>query len=132
MNDANAFLMTPSSRVAQFKNIGDSITGVIDSMQVVQQTDRQTGVPMTWNDGSPRNQLLVVLYTNERVDEEDEGARRVYIRGQMKNAVQAAVRAAGRSGLGIGDTLSIQYYANGEPSPGYDAPKLYRATYEPR
>lgn len=80
MNDANAFLMTPSSRVAQFRNIGDTVTGAIDSMQVVQQTDRQTGVPMTWNDGS----------------------------------------------------LSIQYYANGEPSPGYDAPKLYRATYEPR
>jgi hypothetical protein len=131
--DPNAFLMGGGIASAKFKEIGDTIKGVIaDQPELRQQTDFKTGAPKYWNDGKPMMQLIVTLSTDERdpADPEDDGNRRVYIKGKLQQAVAQAVRKAGAKGLEVGGTLQVSYVGNDAPKVrGEDGAKLYTAEY---
>lgn len=137
-DDVNSFLFGGGGRSAKFENPGDAVKGTVVSTEMAQQTDME-GKPRTWDDGSPRMQLVVTLQTDERApdDADDDGIRKLYVKGGTKiastqKAVADAVRAAGATQLEVGGTLAVEFTGLGQPSkPGYSAPKLYRAAYKP-
>lgn len=133
--DADDFLMSGGTPSAKFPTVGTSVTGVIDRKpEVQQQRDFDSGEPLTWDDGSPRKQLKVVLQTDERDPdiEDDEGYRALYVKAALKNAIQQAVRKSGAKGLKVGGRLTVVYAKDGEAKRrGMNAPKLYSAEYVP-
>jgi len=141
MENTNDFLFGGGGKAAKFDNIGDTVEGQITDAQITQQTDMETNQPLTWPDGSPRMQLVVTLQTTERVDEQDDGVRRIYAKGgryevasgtgtSLKDAIADAVRKAECRSLDEGGTLKVGYTGEGKKTNrGFSAPKLYRATY---
>jgi hypothetical protein len=50
----------------------------------------------------------------------------------MLNAIGTAVRTAGASSLDVGGMLAVVHSGLGKPpSPGFNAPKLFTAQYQP-
>lgn len=130
--DPNDFLMQGGVPAAKFDAIGVMIKGEVLSAEVRDQTDFQSGAVLTWQDGSPRKQLVITLATDD-VDpdiEGDDGARRIYAKGQMLNAIRQAVRAHG--GIAEGGKLAVKFIKE-EPSKtrGFNPTKVYQAWYEP-
>ena len=143
MKDTNDFLFGGGGKAAKFEAVGDTVEGVITDAQVSQQTDMETNQPLTWADGSPRMQLVVTLQTAERIDDNDDGLRRIYAKGgryevasgagtSMKDAIADAVRKSGTQSLSEGGTLKVGYSGEGKKTNrGFSAPKLFRAQYTP-
>ncbi|MFD6094556.1 hypothetical protein ACFWGN_20790 [Oerskovia sp. NPDC060338] len=137
---ADEFLLGGSSGKSAFgKNdpIGTTITGTIVSTEVRQQTDIATGELLTWDNGDPRMQLVVALQTDERISEDDEGVRAVYVKGSkafgsksLHDAVRAAVQDAGAKGIEPGGALTVSLIGT-EPSKtrGFSDRKLWGAQY---
>lgn len=136
--DPNSFLMASGAKSAKFPTPGTKITGTIEDLAVTQQTD-MGGAPKHWDNGDPMMQLVVTLATDERDpdDAEDDGIRKLYLKGGNKpttsqGAVAAAVKTAGAKGLAEGGKLSVKYTGDGEPTQrGFSPPKEYAAKYEP-
>lgn len=128
----DAFLMGGGAASAKFDNIGDSITGVIaEAPEVRQQTDIGTGEPVFWPSGDPKMQLIVTLQTAVRDDSDDDGKRRIYVKGKsLTEAVREAVKKTGARGLEVGGSLTVTYTGDGQASQrGFNPPKLYTANY---
>jgi hypothetical protein len=126
------FLSGGGAASAKFPTPGTTVKGTIESAVVQQQTDFATGSPKTWDDGNPMLQLVVTLATDERDDsiDNDDGTRRVFIKGQMRSAVAEAVKLAGAKAVERGATLAIQYKGDGTASKaGFNPPKVYHAQY---
>lgn len=140
MSNPDDFLLGGGGKSAFSKDdpIGTTITGTIAfPPSVQQQTDIQSGDPLTWNNGDPKEQLVVTLQTDQRDDEDDDGQRKLYVKGSKKagtkslhDAVASAVKAAGAKGLAVGGTLTVQLVGT-EPSAtrGFSDRKLYAAKY---
>ncbi len=129
--DANDYLMSGGVKSAKFEKPGATIKGAIARKpELQQQRDFDKGTPLTWDDGSARQQIKVVLSTSEKDDEDDNGERAIYLKGGMLKAVQAAVKAAGAKGLEVGGKLIVKYTKDGEKKGKLNAPKLYQAKYE--
>ena len=123
--------------------MGDTVKGVIVSMKKQQQTDMTTKQPAFWDNGDPKMMLVVVLQTDLREEDDDEGLRTVYLRGgnpkavkgkgtSSLNAVKDALRRSGQKLPEVGATLSLQYSGEGErPNKAFNPPKLYLASYDP-
>jgi hypothetical protein len=141
-NEASNFLFGGGGKAAPFDEVGDEVKGTITDVVVNQQTDMETGAPLTWTDGSPRMQLVVSLQTGERADDNDDGIRRIYAKGgnyevasgtgtSMKNAIADALKKVGATSIDEGGVLRVAYTGVGKKTNrGFSAPKLYRATYE--
>jgi hypothetical protein len=129
------FLMGGSVPSAKFPTLGATISGRITTEPTVeQQRDYTTGEPKFWDDGKPQMQMVVTLATTDRdpAVQDDDGTRRLYVKGQLKNAVAQAVRAAGARGLEVGGVLTVKYIRDGErKNPRFNAPKEYAAQYVP-
>lgn len=132
---ADDFLMGGSIPSAKFPTIGATVTGRITTQPTVeQQRDYTTGEPKFWDDGKPQMQMVVTLATSDRDPDvqDDDGTRRLYVKGQMKNAIAQAVRAAGARGLEVEGVLAVKYVRDGEKkNPRFNAPKEYAARYTP-
>lgn len=135
MSDASAgFFSGGGPAAAKFPTIGTTVVGTITGdSEEIQQTEPD-GTLKTWKNGDPMMQLVVPLQTAERDpdNEDDDGQRRLFVKGQMKSAIQQALIKAGKRGFERGATLSITYVGDGEKSnPAYNAPKMYKAAYTP-
>lgn len=132
---ADDFLMGGGVTSAKFPTIGTTVAGRITERPTVeQQKDFTTGEAKFWDDGKPQMQLVVTVATNDidPSNPDDDGARRIYVKGQMKNAVAQAVRTAGARGLEVGGILSVTYSADGvAKNPRFNAPKNFTAHYTP-
>jgi hypothetical protein len=131
--DVNAFLSGAGVPGARFPTVGTTVAGRIRHAEVAQQRDFDTGRLLTWDDGSPRQQLVVDVATGDRdpARPDDDGVRRLYAKSNMLDAIRRAIRASGAQ-LENGGTLSVTYTGDGEPARrGLAAPKLYDATYQP-
>lgn len=133
--NADSFLMggggAPS---AKFPALGTSYTGrITEKPAVEQQRDFNSGDPKFWNDGNPMMQLVVTVQTEMRDPsvEDDDGRRRFFVKGQLKNAVADAVRKSGGRGLEVGGRLTVTYTHDGEKKGNLNAPKQYRVEYTP-
>jgi hypothetical protein len=132
--DPNAWLMGGGGKSAKFESLGEQITGAILDLAVKQQTNFDTGKPEFWDNGDPKMQLVVTLSTDQRDpgDKEDDGERRLYVKGNLQKAIQAAVRSSGATGLEIGGQVTVTFTGEGEPPRrGANPPKLYSAAYVP-
>jgi hypothetical protein len=142
MSNVDDFLFGGGGKAAKFEEIGDSVEGDITDAVVGQQTDMETGAPLTWTDGSPRMQLVVTLQTDDK-SADDDGLRRIFAKGgkyevdsgtgtSLKDAIGDAVKKAGAQTLAVGGRLKVGYTGVGKKTNrGFSAPKLYRATYTP-
>lgn len=131
-NDSYGFLSGGGPASAKFKAHGDTVGGVItEEPAQQQQRDLETQELMNWKDGNPRMQLVVTIQTDLRdpAIEDDDGKRRLYVKGELKKAVQQAVIAAGARGLDVGGELHVTYTGDGEKTGHLTPPKLYSARY---
>ena len=129
---ANKFLMGGGAKSATFKSSGDSVSGVIASMEERQQTDFDSGELLEWKDGKPRMHLVVTLLTDESVDEDDDGMRRLYVKGNLQRAIREAVLKSGSRTIKDGACLTVQYIGDDVPTrKGMSGAKKYSAVYEP-
>lgn len=131
--DPNALIMGSGARSAKFQNVKDQVWGTIMSSETRQQTDLQ-GNPKFFDkeETRPMWQVRILLQTDEHEDEDDDGVRAVYARGQMLNAIGKACTTAGVKGIANGGKLVIRYVKD-EPAKqrGYSPAKQYVAKYEP-
>ena len=131
MQDANDFLMSGGVKSAKFDKIGAVVKGAIARTPEVQdQRDFDSGKVLTWDDGSPRKQIKVVLKTDSKDDEDDNGERAIYLKGNLLNAIRQAVKAAEAKGLEVGGKLIVKYVKDGERKGKLNPPKQYQAKYE--
>lgn len=132
---ANELLMGSGARAAAFPTVGTIVRGeIVAEPKVQQQTDLDTGEAKTFANGDPMWQIVVVLQTAERDGADDDGIRSLYVKANMQKAVKDAIAEAGAAdrGLQTGGQLAVQYSGDGEPKKrGFNAPKLYRAQYQP-
>lgn len=126
----------------QFDQVGASVTGTIESLQEVQQTDLDSGEPRTFANGQPMMMYRITLRTTQRdaTNPMDDGRRDVYLKGSRKAETQSSLAAVlqavklatGGTNLQPGATLTLTYIGDGQQaSRGKNAPKLYSATYVP-
>ena len=75
-------LLAGGSSSAFNKNsaVGDTVTGPIISATSRQVTDYVTKAPETWDNGDPKLQAVITIQTGLRTDENDDGARSVYVK----------------------------------------------------
>lgn len=120
---------------AKFDTRGVTVAGrITEPPAVQQQRDIQTGEKKFWNDGNPMMQLVVTVQTDRRDPgvPDDDGRRRLFVKGQMKQAIQDAVKLSGARSLEVGGHLSVTYTHDGEAKQrGFSPPKQYRAEYTP-
>lgn len=129
--EANDFLTGGGGRSAKFEKRGDTISGWVTAAVMRQQTDFKTKKPLVWDDGNPRMQLVVTLFTELREDDDDDGMRNVYVRGQMQKAVGDAVKKTGQRGIAVDGRLVVRYVGDAEPQGvGLSGAKQYQARYE--
>lgn len=115
--------------------VGTSVSGPVVSVAVRQATDPVSGKPSTWDDGNPKEQVLVTLQTNLRDPsvEDDDGARTVYIKwwGVQRQALIQALRNANADDIETGGHFSATYTGDG-PQPdnrSLSPAKLYTFVY---
>jgi hypothetical protein len=133
--DALDQILSGGGSTFKFQSPGDTVTGVIENIQVRQVTDFDTGKPDFWDNGDPKQQVVVTLNTDLRdpSNADDDGSRNVYIKGWggQRQAFIAAVKEAGGHKPAAGDTFTATYIGDGEkPARGY-APKLFKYTVTP-
>lgn len=114
---------------------GDVLSGTIcEEPFTSQQIDLVKGTLKTWDDGNPMMQLVVTLQTELRDPsvEDDDGRRRLYIKGALRTAVSDAVRKAGAKGIDEGGELTVVYTRDEPPkNKGMSPARQFTATYEP-
>lgn len=133
-NDSHGFFGGNKVPSVSFPAIGTTGTGTIAEEPTETQQTTPKGELKTWDDGNPMMQLVVTLQTTQRDPEieDDDGKRRLYVKGQMKKAVGDAIFAAGCKGLDVGGQLTVTYVSDGERSnPAFSPPKQYEAVYLP-
>lgn len=143
-NSINDFLNGGTGGAAKFDEVGDTVVGTITDAKLQQQTSLEDNTPLTWNDGSPRMQLVITLQTDQRdpEKEDDDGLRRIYAKGgqyevasgsgsSMKDAIADALKKAKAKSIEEGATLTVAFTGEGKKkNRGHNAPKLYKAKYE--
>lgn len=133
------FFDSRPSHSCKFKAPGETHTGVIteisDRMPV---TKYGTTDPDYWPDGSPKQQVVITLATDERDPEDpnDSGERSLWVTESRKaGTILAAIIQATRQAnakLEIGGTLSVSFTGHDPNSKNPAQPrKLYAATYQP-
>lgn len=142
MSDANGFFSTAAGLLFSDRRcMGIARGGTIMEEPVKsQQRDFDDNKPLFWDDGRPREQLIVVLQTEERDpgDNSDVGLRRLFIPnngsapGSLYRVVGDALRQAGASDLLIGGRLMVAWIGE-EPSSrkGANPRKIWAAQYTP-
>lgn len=129
-------LLSGGSKGFKFVSPGDSVTGTIIGSPIVKQaTEFGTGKLQTWDDGSPQEQIIITLATDERdpSDPQDDGARSVYIKGwgAQLRAFKAAVQAAG-SKPAAGHRFTATFTGLGDrPASGGYPPKVFEYELQP-
>lgn len=132
ITDPNDFLLASGVPSFKFETHGDTAKGTIVSLEMQQQRSFTTQELMFWDDGRPRMQLKIVLATDTHDNDDDNGHRAIYVKGNMQAAVRDAIKTAGAQKIEVGGTLAVQYASDGEPPKrGQNPPKEYKAKYEP-
>ena len=129
--DPNDFLMGAGGKSAEFKKHDDQCWGTIVRYAMRQQTSFESGEPLVWDDGEPRMQMVLTVQTDEQDDDEDDGLRKLYVKGQMQQALAGAVLKAGATGVTEGGRVLVRYISDAEPKrQGMSGAKQYFAKYE--
>ena len=116
--------------------IGAAVQGVIVSADVMQVNNYDTGKPEFWDDGSPQQQVRIVVDT-QQIDpsiENDNGHRAIYIKwwGDQRKAFIDAIKAANDTDAHVGGMFRAQYTGTkpNEKNPRLNDLKLYSFAYQ--
>lgn len=125
-----------ASQSAKFDAIGDKYIGIITGIDHRQQTDPKTGIPKTFPSGDPMMLYVITLQPEggDPIALWAKGGRFQAVQGtgeSMLSAIGTAVREAGATSVEVGAKLAVAFTGEGETKPGFNAPKLYTAKYEP-
>lgn len=107
---------------------------IVERPELRQQTDYDDGHPLTWDDGSPRNHLVVTVQGDLRdpSNPDDDGRRRFYVKGNLQRVTRDALRSAGVGGLEVGGQLFVTRIGRDTPkSPKRDGAWLHSVDYVP-
>lgn len=139
MIDLNDALATNGGATLKPDTIGETLGGIIVATEVRQMTDFSSGKPDFWDDGKPKNQIVVTVKTGEKTDDGDDEQGNVYIKtwGDQKQALVSAIKATGlgdaNTALAPGNDFRVTY--KGEKpneNPRFNAIKLYEYKITPR
>jgi hypothetical protein len=93
-------MLSGGAKGAKFESPGDTVSGIVDDVMIRQATEYGTGKPLTFDNGDPREQIVIVLKVDNHIpeDENDDGFRAVYIKGwgQQRRAFIQATRDGGK------------------------------------
>ena len=126
-------LLAGGGKTAKFETVGETHAGEIVSIDTRQVNDYETGTPEFWQDGRPKQQIVVTFDTGKQEGPDDDGHRNLYIKGwgDQLRAFRDAARRLGRNPQ-VGDRITATYVADGEKkNPRFNAPKLYQYDIEP-
>lgn len=114
--------------------IGTTVQGTITDADVRQTTDFDTGKPETWDDGTPKQQLRIVVQTDQRTSADDDGKRAIYVKwwGEQRLALLAAIDKAGDDDVQIGGQFWARFSGTkpNEKNPRLNDIKLYEYAYQ--
>lgn len=129
----SGFMGSAGAPPAKFNTCGDTVGGrILEKPVEQQQRDFKTGELLTWKDGNPRMQWIVTVQTDLRNPQipDDDGKRRLFLKGDSLKAARQAVISAGDNDLRVGAELHLTYINDEPPArPGLDPKKLYTASY---
>lgn len=111
--------------VAKFPTIGTTHVGTITHLEARQQRDFDKNEPLTWDDGSPRMELVITI------DNAGESMR-LFVKGAMLSALRDEIRRVGVKKPEVGGKIAVKYSHDGEnKNPKLNPPKMYQVAYEP-
>lgn len=119
----------------KFDGVGITVTGTVESAEVMQKRNFDSGEPEFWSDGKPVQQIRITLATDLRdpADTEDDGQRSIYVKGwgDQLRALRSAIKSAGADDLEPGGKFTATYVRDGELPAGKRGfpPKVYEYTY---
>lgn len=124
--------LTGGHRSGKFETFGQVIGGeIVEKPRIEQQTDPKTRVAQFYPSGDPKWVMLVAVQA-QGADGDDDGVRTLYVKADLKRAVQKAIAAAGAERLEVGGVLQARYVRDEPNSSGSGLPKkVYEARYIP-
>lgn len=125
--DITSELLTSGAPTVKFTTEGDMRKIVVADIVKQQETDFDTGEPVTWPNGQPKWQYVVT----GTVDGDES---RLFIKGYMVDALKDALRKAGvkPGDTLVGGTLTMKWASTDEPKrKGMQGARRYVAKYEP-
>lgn len=139
MSDANDMLMQGGVPWFSFKKLGTSYTGTVTSFTARQSRDFETGEFAWWDSEKtqPKEEVVVTMQT-DLLDPEvdgDTGARQLVVpKGSARmQALRAAIRTSGASGIEAGGVITITYTSDkpNTKNPRLNPIKQFEVVYEP-
>lgn len=113
---------------------GYAVQGVITSADVRQTTDFDTGKPEFWDDGTEKQQLVIVIQTDQRNSADDDGKRAIYIKwwGDQRLNLIKAVEKAQDDDVRVGGQFWAKYVGTkpNEKNPRLNDIKVYEYAYQ--
>lgn len=114
--------------------IGAAVQGTVTDADVRQTTDFDSGKPETWDDGTPKQQLRIVIQTDQRTSPDDDGKRAVYIKwwGEQRQVMLKAMDKAGADDVEVGGQFWARYAGSkpNEKNPRLADIKIYEYAYQ--
>ena len=138
MTDDLDRMLSGGAKGHKFEQVGDSITGLITDITVRQATEFGTGAPQHFDNGDPKEQIVVTLKA-ERAngqgflpdDEDDDGHRAVYVKGWGPQR-RAFVEAARKSGKPkVGDRFTATFVRTEQSKSGGFPAKIFEYSIQP-
>lgn len=144
MSEADLFL-SGGAPGQKFPEPGFKWGGTIIAWQMTQQTDLTTGELKFWDDGKPKMQLELTMQGeptgycfnwngrafDKKVIPDDDGVRRLFVKGPMQSAIGKAKRDA-KGQVEVGAYIEV---VRGEDIPptkkGYSPTQTFRAKWTP-
>lgn len=113
-----------------FAEKGTKHSGIILDIATGVQTDPD-GTVKRFGDGSARRQVILTLQTNLKDNEDDDGRRRLFVKGQMLKAAREATRKVKAPGPRPGGVITVTYSGDeASTRPGFSGAKVYTVTYK--
>jgi hypothetical protein len=117
-------LQGSSGKTATWKNVGDTVSVVIESIERRQERDFDTGTPLTWDDGNPRLQFVITgkaPVTGEPVT--------IYTKYAQEKVMLETLRKTGLPE--VGGVLAFTWTGNAEPVGRKNPAKQWGCSYTP-
>lgn len=121
----NANLMGSDARSAFGSGAkpGDQLSGEIVAVERRHRRHRETGELLYWvnrkptvaEGGQPVYDSVLLVQTDQAIDDDDDGMRALYLDRDVQKAVRAAVQASGASGIELGGQIVGLMFCGADP-----------------
>lgn len=106
--------------------------GQVISKKIAPQTKMGTNEIITWQDGSPREQMVLTLQTAERADPQDDGQRQIFIKGDAVRACREALGSVKANDIEPGGWYYQAWVdEKAAKQAGYNPQKIFKVQYAP-